>query len=148
MPLGATLAALAVFAVYVSTMFPSAAGGDATELAFIACDAAVPHPPGYPTFTMMASLSSRLFAWRRPFPIPIPISRTTHAHTHGTHNAPSRLHNSTTLSLTSLTTTVTITTATATADTDTDTDTDTATTSTTATTCMTIKTTVWYMNHV
>jgi hypothetical protein len=38
-----------------------AAGGDATELAFIACDAAVPHPPGYPTFTMLTSLSSRFF---------------------------------------------------------------------------------------
>ena len=43
-------------------MFPSAGGGDATELAFIACDAAVPHPPGYPTFTMLASLMSRAFA--------------------------------------------------------------------------------------
>lgn len=61
-PFGPLLAALTVLAVYVTTMFPSAAGGDATELAFIACDAAVPHPPGYPTFTMLASLSSRVFA--------------------------------------------------------------------------------------
>lgn len=61
-PFGPLLAALTVLAVYVTTMFPSAAGGDATELAFIACDAAVPHPPGYPTFTMLASLSSRVFS--------------------------------------------------------------------------------------
>ena len=59
---GTLLAGLTALIVYVSTMFPSAAGGDATELAFIACDAAVPHPPGYPTFTMMASTASRLLA--------------------------------------------------------------------------------------
>ena len=49
---------LATLAVYASTLFPSAAGGDASEFAFVACDASVPHPPGYPTFTMMAWLLS------------------------------------------------------------------------------------------
>jgi hypothetical protein len=42
--------AAVTLAVYVNTMFPSAAGGDATELAFIACDAAAgpaTPPPGY-----------------------------------------------------------------------------------------------------
>ena len=53
---------LATLAVYISTLFPSAAGGDASEFAFVACDASVPHPPGYPTFAMMAWLSSRAFA--------------------------------------------------------------------------------------
>ena len=53
---------LATLAVYASTLFPSAAGGDASEFAFVACDASVPHPPGYPTFAMMAWLSSRAFA--------------------------------------------------------------------------------------
>jgi len=54
--------ALATLCVYASTMYPSAAGGDATEFAFIACDfPAVPHPPGYPTFALLTAFASRAF---------------------------------------------------------------------------------------
>ena len=59
---GAVLMSLAVLAVYAASMPRSAAGGDATEFAFIACDGSVAHPPGYPTFTMLATISQRAFA--------------------------------------------------------------------------------------
>ncbi|QDZ19832.1 DUF2723 domain-containing protein [Chloropicon primus] len=39
--------------VYAGTLFPSISGGDATELVFNACQLSVPHPPGYPLFTMI-----------------------------------------------------------------------------------------------
>ena len=40
-------------ALYVRTLFPDIPGGDATELIFNACQLSVPHPPGYPLFTLI-----------------------------------------------------------------------------------------------
>ena len=39
--------------VYAGTLFPSIPGGDATELIFNGCQLSVPHPPGYPLFTIL-----------------------------------------------------------------------------------------------
>ena len=38
---------------YCGTLFPSIPGGDATELIFNGCQLSVPHPPGYPLFTLI-----------------------------------------------------------------------------------------------
>ena len=60
--------AAVAFAVYVRTLCPSVPGGDSGELVQVALDAGVVHPPGYPTWTMLAYLSSWLpvgdLAWR------------------------------------------------------------------------------------
>ena len=45
----------------MSTLYASAAGGDASEFAFVACDRSIAHPPGYPTFTMLASVGTDFF---------------------------------------------------------------------------------------
>lgn len=42
------------FCIYVYTAFPSISGGDAGELAAIACTGGIAHPPGYPLWIMMA----------------------------------------------------------------------------------------------
>ena len=60
--------AAVAFAVYVRTLCPSVPGGDSGELVQVALDAGVVHPPGYPTWTMLAHLRSWLpvgdLAWR------------------------------------------------------------------------------------
>ena len=55
--LGAALF-VASLALYWRTLYPSVAGGDATEFAFHACQWGVPHPPGYPTFAVAVNLSN------------------------------------------------------------------------------------------
>ncbi|KAL1515150.1 hypothetical protein AB1Y20_004211 [Prymnesium parvum] len=61
------LAALALSA-YVRTAAPTVTGGDAGELIQLAAEGGVAHPPGYPLWTMLALLFSRLPyaepAWR------------------------------------------------------------------------------------
>ena len=54
-----TLGAL-VLAAYVKTLCPSVAGGDSGELVQVAIELGVAHPPGYPTWTALAHLFSRL----------------------------------------------------------------------------------------
>ena len=53
----------AVYVVYHLTLLPSTPGGDSGELLAEACLLGTPHPPGYPLFTMLASLAMRM-----PFP--------------------------------------------------------------------------------
>eukprot|EP00899_Mesostigma_viride_P018912 jgi/Mesvir1/27021/Mv20727-RA.1 len=50
-------------AIYLPTVFPTASGGDATELATAACQLGVAHPPGYPLFTMLGHLAYRLLPY-------------------------------------------------------------------------------------
>eukprot|EP01062_Namystynia_karyoxenos_P058608 TRINITY_DN50128_c0_g1_i1.p1 TRINITY_DN50128_c0_g1~~TRINITY_DN50128_c0_g1_i1.p1 ORF type:complete len:772 (+),score=198.07 TRINITY_DN50128_c0_g1_i1:101-2416(+) len=66
--LAAAAAVLAVsLGVYGATLHPSVAGGDMGELASVAHDLAVPHPPGYPTLAMLTyaagEVSQRVFPW-------------------------------------------------------------------------------------
>ena len=56
----AALTSLAVFGVYASTAYPSVPGGDAGELIAEACQLGVPHPPGYPVFTVFTAAAIRL----------------------------------------------------------------------------------------
>ena len=56
----AVLVGLTAFGLYCSTIYTSVPGGDATELIFNACQFSVAHPPGYPTFTMLAGLFIRV----------------------------------------------------------------------------------------
>lgn len=53
---------LATFAVYACTAYPSVSGGDSGELIVAACNFGVAHPPGYPTFTLLARLFLTLLA--------------------------------------------------------------------------------------
>ena len=46
---------------YSGTLFPSIPGGDATELIFNGCQLSVPHPPGYPLFTLIEWVFIRIF---------------------------------------------------------------------------------------
>lgn len=67
--LAAAFVFAAVLTVYLLTTYPSVTGGDAGELIITGCNFGVAHPPGYPTFTMLAGLFQRLIpygskAWR------------------------------------------------------------------------------------
>eukprot|EP01031_Cornospumella_fuschlensis_P033087 gene33087-40023_t len=53
-----------VYATYHLSLFPSIPGGDSGELVAEACQLGVPHPPGYPLFTMLSRLAIRLPATR------------------------------------------------------------------------------------
>src|SRR5437762_3568284 len=65
--LAAALGLLA-FAVYVSTLHPTVAGGDSGELTVVAATLGVAHPPGYPLHTLLAKLFTFIphgsIAWR------------------------------------------------------------------------------------
>lgn len=50
-------------AVYFRTAFRTIGGGDATELAFAACQLGAVHPPGYPLFTMIAGMGVSAVRW-------------------------------------------------------------------------------------
>lgn len=64
----AVATALACGAVYVRTLHPSIPGGDAGELVAVAARLEVAHPPGYPLYTLLAHLATRVpfgsVAWR------------------------------------------------------------------------------------
>ena len=66
--LGPLLTALGTLAVYLRTLHPSLPTGDSGELIATAVVLGVPHPPGYPLFTMVGHLFSLLpfgaIAWR------------------------------------------------------------------------------------
>eukprot|EP00873_Tetraselmis_striata_P013223 jgi/Tetstr1/433487/TSEL_022757.t1 len=62
----ASAVAASTLAVYLQTLFPSVAGGDATEFAFAACQFSVPHPPGYPTYLLLSHLFVRYLPWGSP----------------------------------------------------------------------------------
>jgi hypothetical protein len=57
-----------VLAVYVRTLSPTVAGGDSGELIAAAYTLGVPHPPGYPLYTLLGKLFTLLpvgtIAWR------------------------------------------------------------------------------------
>eukprot|EP00941_MAST-03F_sp_MAST-3F-sp1_P000766 g766.t1 len=60
----------AVLAVYLSTIYESLPGGDSGELMVAACNMAQAHPPGYPLWTILASVFYNIIplggtpAWR------------------------------------------------------------------------------------
>lgn len=62
------ISAAVSFAIYYLTLFPSVPGGDAGEMITIAYQVGVPHPPGYPLFTMLGKAFTFLpfgsIAWR------------------------------------------------------------------------------------
>src|SRR5260370_6477366 len=62
------LAAMAVFLVYLRTLATTVVGGDTPELITVAYTMGVAHPPGYPLFTMLATLFTLVpfgtVAWR------------------------------------------------------------------------------------
>ena len=64
----ATAAALGacVFSAYYATLCPSVPGGDSGELIQVAIEGGVAHPPGYPTWTMMAYAFARLVPYGEP----------------------------------------------------------------------------------
>ncbi|XP_076833837.1 transmembrane protein 260 isoform X4 [Brachyhypopomus gauderio] len=61
---GATTAC--VTALYVPRVQRTVPGGDSGELITTACELGVAHPPGYPLFTMLASLAIRLLPTASP----------------------------------------------------------------------------------
>eukprot|EP00941_MAST-03F_sp_MAST-3F-sp1_P003939 g3939.t1 len=48
------------FAFYCRTVYPSLPGGDSGELLVAACNLGVPHPPGYPLWTIIAAIVIRI----------------------------------------------------------------------------------------
>ncbi len=56
-------ATLATFAVYFYTLGPSVGLEDSGELATAAAHLGVPHPPGYPFWTLCSWLFCKLFSW-------------------------------------------------------------------------------------
>ncbi|XP_043930364.1 transmembrane protein 260 isoform X2 [Protopterus annectens] len=53
--------AVCVAAVYIKTLHPSVAGGDSGELITASYELGVAHPPGYPLFTLLATLAIKAF---------------------------------------------------------------------------------------
>ena len=62
------LAGIVPLGVYVATLTPTVAGGDAGEMITVAYLLGVAHPPGYPLYTLLAKLASLVpfgtVAWR------------------------------------------------------------------------------------
>ena len=55
-----------VMAIYLKTMHPTLAGGDSGELMGCACELGVAHPPGYPLFTMLSWLGTKILPFGSP----------------------------------------------------------------------------------
>ena len=70
--------ATAVFAVslgvYLRTLHPSVAGGDAGELMCVAHERGTPHPPGYPTFAVYTRAAESLVAAVAPWAAPADLA--------------------------------------------------------------------------
>ena len=66
------LAGIVPLAVYVATLTPTVAGGDAGEMITVAYLLGVAHPPGYPLYTLLAKLASLI-------PIGTVPSRSAHS---------------------------------------------------------------------
>ena len=62
----ATVLAAVVFSAYYATLCPTVPSGDAGELIQVAIEAGVVHPPGYPTWTMMAYAFARFVPYGEP----------------------------------------------------------------------------------
>lgn len=62
--LSTALSAVAL-SIYVRTLCPSVPGGDSGEMVQVAIELGVAHPPGYPTWTLLAHAFSRL-PWGEP----------------------------------------------------------------------------------
>lgn len=60
------LTALAVFMIYLSTAAPNAWWGDGLELSTAAWVLGIPHPPGYPLFTILLHGWMNLLGWMDP----------------------------------------------------------------------------------
>ena len=60
--LAAAAQSIVTFLVYLQTAYPSISGGDAGELAGVACTGGVAHPPGYPLWLMLAQAC----LWAKP----------------------------------------------------------------------------------
>lgn len=66
------VATLLSFLVYCLTLGPSVTLEDCGELAVAADSLGIPHPPGYPLWTVCGYLFSRLFTWVTYFGFPAP----------------------------------------------------------------------------
>lgn len=67
--IGTVLPLLILLVLYLLTVCPTIYSGDAAELATAGATFGIPHPPGYPLYTLLANLWSRLIpfgevAWR------------------------------------------------------------------------------------
>jgi hypothetical protein len=64
----AAVLGIAILALYARTLAPTVAGGDSGELITAAYTLGVPHPPGYPLYTLLAKLFTLIpigtIAWR------------------------------------------------------------------------------------
>lgn len=64
--LGGTVSSLGVLAVVAWTTAPTVTFGDSGELLAAAITAGIPHPPGYPLWTLLAHASIRLLGFATP----------------------------------------------------------------------------------
>ena len=62
LPLCTALTFAATLLVYWLTAYPSITGGDSGELTITACNFGIAHPPGYPTYTIIAGITVRAAA--------------------------------------------------------------------------------------
>lgn len=58
-----TITAFVTLAVYLKTLSPSIAGGDSGELVAEGCQLGTAHPPGYPLYTILVFLVTKLGSW-------------------------------------------------------------------------------------
>mmetsp|Transcript_22180 Transcript_22180/g.68136 ORF Transcript_22180/g.68136 Transcript_22180/m.68136 type:complete len:738 (+) Transcript_22180:98-2311(+) len=65
---------LAVLAVYLRTLSPGIVGGDSGELVAEACRLGTAHPPGYPTFTLLTYVVTKVLP-DLPAPLDTPAGR-------------------------------------------------------------------------
>ncbi|GAB1599586.1 transmembrane protein 260, partial [Argonauta hians] len=55
-----------LLSLYLSTLYPDISGGDTGELLSAACEYGVPHPPGYPLFTLLNILAVKGSGFKNP----------------------------------------------------------------------------------
>ncbi|XP_067936270.1 protein O-mannosyl-transferase TMEM260-like [Watersipora subatra] len=60
---------LGIFGVYAYTAYPSVPGGDSGELLSAACELGVAHPPGYPLWTILSSLTLSILPFNAAFSV-------------------------------------------------------------------------------
>jgi uncharacterized membrane protein YuzA (DUF378 family) len=62
----ASLLAIGSLIVYLLTLYPSIGPGDAGELTAASCTLGVPHPPGYPLYTLLQYLFIKVLPFQSP----------------------------------------------------------------------------------
>ena len=62
-----TALAAAALSIYVRTLCPSVPGGDSGEMVQLAIELGVAHPPGYPTWTLLALSLIHISEPTRPY---------------------------------------------------------------------------------